>query len=73
MRNHFCNFSVEWLTDCIQTNAKSCKIGLTQKFKFEVITAKVFFQTNPRFSRWLVNLVAFKLYENNRHIQNRIY
>ena len=29
VRNHFCNFSVEWLTDCIQCNAKSCKIGLT--------------------------------------------
>ena len=38
-----------------------------------IITAQVSYQTNPCFSRWKLNLVAFKLFECYYNIQNIIY
>ena len=49
MQTHLCNFSAEWLTDHTQSNVKSCKIGLRQKFIFEVITTKLSHQMSPYF------------------------
>ena len=47
----FSFFSVEWLTDRTQSKTKSCKIGLTYKFMFEVITTKLSYQTNLHFQQ----------------------
>ena len=43
------NFSVEWFTDCTQSDTNSCKICLTKKFPFEVITTEFSHQTNQHF------------------------
>ena len=40
MQNHFCDFSVKWLTD-YKVMTKSCKIGLTLEFMLKVVTIKV--------------------------------
>ena len=49
MQEHFCNFSVECLTDCTQTFTKNYKIGLTLKFTFEGITKELSHQMNSHF------------------------
>ena len=49
MQNHFCSFSAEWLIDHTHISVKSCKIGLRQKFTFEVKTTKLSHQMKPTF------------------------
>ena len=63
MQNQFCDFSAEWVTDPIQSNGKSCKIGLASKFSLKVITTELFNYMKSFLWQVILKVVAFELFE----------